>query len=150
MVEDQIFYDSGTLDFWALDVCVTKGCGNGDVEVGEQCDDGNLASGDGCSPHCEVEVCNASASTDVPKAIPDEGSVTSNLAMTVPGAITEVGMFDIGATHPWVGDLEFHLKSPATTDLTVIDQVCGSAENIQSIRTRRTLPCCESVCRAIG
>jgi len=30
-------------------------CGNGIVEEGEECDDGNLLDGDGCSPVCTVE-----------------------------------------------------------------------------------------------
>jgi cysteine-rich repeat protein len=30
-------------------------CGNGDIEVGEQCDDGNTMSGDGCSGTCTLE-----------------------------------------------------------------------------------------------
>jgi len=30
-------------------------CGNGIIEPGEQCDDGNTADGDGCSSQCEVE-----------------------------------------------------------------------------------------------
>jgi len=30
-------------------------CGNGRVELGEQCDDGGLAAGDGCDPSCTVE-----------------------------------------------------------------------------------------------
>lgn len=32
-------------------------CGNGVVDHGEQCDDGNAASGDGCRPNCTIEVC---------------------------------------------------------------------------------------------
>lgn len=32
-------------------------CGNGALEVGERCDDGNLNSCDGCSSTCRVEVC---------------------------------------------------------------------------------------------
>jgi cysteine-rich repeat protein len=31
------------------------GCGNGIIEKGEQCDDGNNADGDGCSAHCARE-----------------------------------------------------------------------------------------------
>jgi fibro-slime domain-containing protein len=37
-------------------------CGNGSVETGEACDDGNLDPGDGCSPTCTLEagfMCNA-------------------------------------------------------------------------------------------
>jgi fibro-slime domain-containing protein len=34
--------------------CSTS-CGNGNIEAGEQCDDGNLADGDGCSSTCTIE-----------------------------------------------------------------------------------------------
>ena len=30
-------------------------CGNGNIEPGEECDDGNLVKGDGCSPACKFE-----------------------------------------------------------------------------------------------
>jgi len=42
-------------------------CGNGAIEVGEGCDDGNLQSGDGCSSTCTVEggfMCAAVAQDD--------------------------------------------------------------------------------------
>ncbi len=48
-------------------------CGNGKVEQGEQCDDGNTTSGDGCSAQCKNEtaqitiVKSASAGGDVQK-----------------------------------------------------------------------------------
>jgi cysteine-rich repeat protein len=32
-------------------------CGNGILEVGEECEDGNALDGDGCSQYCRVEVC---------------------------------------------------------------------------------------------
>ncbi|MCW5891697.1 MAG: DUF4215 domain-containing protein [bacterium] len=32
-------------------------CGNGTIELGEQCDDGNTAACDGCSPACRTESC---------------------------------------------------------------------------------------------
>jgi cysteine-rich repeat protein len=35
----------------------TAVCGNGHVEVGEQCDDGNTVACDGCAPTCRVERC---------------------------------------------------------------------------------------------
>ena len=34
--------------------CATS-CGNGNIEPGEQCDDGNAVSGDGCSSTCQTE-----------------------------------------------------------------------------------------------
>jgi cysteine-rich repeat protein len=30
-------------------------CGNGTIEDGEQCDDGDALSGDGCSSDCQLE-----------------------------------------------------------------------------------------------
>ena len=35
--------------------CETAACGNGRLESGEACDDGNGASGDGCSASCAIE-----------------------------------------------------------------------------------------------
>lgn len=35
----------------------TPGCGNGVVEAGEACDDGNVFNDDGCSASCVIEIC---------------------------------------------------------------------------------------------
>src|SRR5262249_41610059 len=36
---------------------VRLGCGDGILQEGEECDDGNTVSGDGCSATCKHEVC---------------------------------------------------------------------------------------------
>jgi cysteine-rich repeat protein len=41
-------------------VSVLVECGNGVQEIGEQCDDGNNVSNDGCSATCTLEPCSAS------------------------------------------------------------------------------------------
>src|SRR5215468_4148109 len=41
----------------AQPVCVRGTCGNGHLDVGEECDDGNNTGGDGCSPNCMIEDC---------------------------------------------------------------------------------------------
>lgn len=38
----------------------TPACGNGTPEGAEQCDDGNVANGDGCSATCQLEPCGPS------------------------------------------------------------------------------------------
>lgn len=40
-------------------LCRAPACGDGrlDADSGEECEDGNLRSGDGCSPNCRVERC---------------------------------------------------------------------------------------------
>ncbi len=37
--------------------CTGAVCGNGVMEAGEDCDDGNTTAGDGCSPTCKLEAC---------------------------------------------------------------------------------------------
>lgn len=36
-------------------VCYSQRCGDGKVQLGETCDDGNAADGDGCSSQCAIE-----------------------------------------------------------------------------------------------
>jgi cysteine-rich repeat protein len=48
---------SGALACSSLtETCASVVCGNGDVTVGEACDDGNTTDGDGCSATCAVEI----------------------------------------------------------------------------------------------
>jgi len=44
--------DAGTLDNWSLEICAL--CGNGLVDPGEACDDGNYTDGDCCSATCQL------------------------------------------------------------------------------------------------
>lgn len=43
-------YDPGFHEFY-----IAPACGNGFLESGEQCDDGNLTNGDGCDSSCDLE-----------------------------------------------------------------------------------------------
>jgi cysteine-rich repeat protein len=43
---------------WVTAVAPPVVCGNGILETGEQCDDGNVVNGDGCSSVCVLEVAN--------------------------------------------------------------------------------------------
>ena len=57
-------------------LAVAGTCGNGLLDAGESCDDGNLVAGDCCTPTCQLVVCNAT---------------TVN-----PISWTELGPFDLG------------------------------------------------------
>jgi cysteine-rich repeat protein len=47
--------DSTTIPNYVLTAAYTSLCGNGTLDSGEQCDDGNVANGDGCSATCQLE-----------------------------------------------------------------------------------------------
>jgi cysteine-rich repeat protein len=48
--------DNAAIQTYALQAVYTPiVCGNGAVEAGEQCDDGNMMNGDGCSATCQIE-----------------------------------------------------------------------------------------------
>ena len=60
----------------------TSVCGNGAVETGESCDDGNRASGDGCDEQCNLEGSRSAApSTSFPST-----SSPTNLSTTKPSS----------------------------------------------------------------
>lgn len=54
-----------------------QGCGNGNIESGEQCDDGNTINGDGCSATCQIEIVCGNGHLDSGEQC-DDGNTTSN------------------------------------------------------------------------
>jgi len=72
------------------------GCGNGVVDEGESCDDGNTASGDCCSSLCRIEiagsVCRAAASPcDAPEVCDGSSTVCPADALLDDGAACDDG-----------------------------------------------------------
>ncbi|MFH2018847.1 MAG: DUF4215 domain-containing protein, partial [bacterium] len=58
-------------------------CGNGVVDVGEQCDDGNVISGDGCSATCTTEGGGGGEGDNLPSifnVVSTPGQTTANVA----------------------------------------------------------------------
>lgn len=55
--------------------CQTPACGNGTVEIGEECDDSNLIDGDGCDSNCTLTGCGNGILT-APEVC-DDGNLTS-------------------------------------------------------------------------
>ena len=58
-------------------------CGNGIIETGEQCDDGNTVSGDGCSATCQLEVVLPPCTIDQMKDLDGNGVVNINDAIII-------------------------------------------------------------------
>jgi cysteine-rich repeat protein len=53
--DDYIEYGGWNIDKLCVVAVLAPGCGNGVVDSGETCDDGNTANGDGCSSTCTKE-----------------------------------------------------------------------------------------------
>jgi cysteine-rich repeat protein len=56
--------------------CEPPGCGNGVVEKGELCDDGNLKSGDGCNAACGAETLPEPGQLVISEILPDPSTST--------------------------------------------------------------------------
>jgi len=91
------------------ETCQTPVCGNGDVTVGEQCDDGNTTGGDGCSAVCLVEpLAAASIPTGTAPSAPFDGGLVYPFA----GGSTARAIAVVG---PWYGSNRYvtlHLDAP--------------------------------------
>lgn len=67
---------NGCTSWPASQACVIYECGNGTVDPGEECDDGNLINNDGCSALCQTEVGCGNGSLD-PGEECDDGNLSS-------------------------------------------------------------------------
>jgi cysteine-rich repeat protein len=124
-------------------------CGDNFISVGEQCEDGNTVSGDGCSSTCQIEpgfnctttipnVCLATIScpmpgqllvyngTGLPLPILDNQTTTNTLNVPVVGNVVQA-ILQINISHTWDSDLAIKLRSP--TGATGIDISSGNGSS---------------------
>jgi cysteine-rich repeat protein len=69
-------------------------CGNGQIEPGEQCDDGNTTANDGCSATCQIEpggVCGGAIDLNDPTKVTVKDGVTTYQGTTAGSANTMYG-----------------------------------------------------------
>lgn len=63
--------------FWPSTIsCYVPACGNGTIDSGEECDDGNTTTGDGCSAACQIEQGCGDGDTDLGEEC-DDGNIVS-------------------------------------------------------------------------
>ncbi len=125
---------SGTTYFWRSRAVNT--CGMGDWSAVFSFTTANIT-------------CTTFASTDVPKTISATGTptVTSVLPIAVSGTITDVNLVNLNITHTWINDLVVKIKSPATTERTMINRICNDQNNIitnfddEAVLLYTDLPC---------
>ncbi|MFO0556277.1 MAG: DVUA0089 family protein [Polyangiaceae bacterium] len=112
---------------YLLDLRVlAPGCGDGVLEVGEECDDGNLIDGDNCSSACQLSVYDcqpgevevAIAGAGLPAPIPDNQVNTLTNVVVVPdvGTVTKVAVA-LDITHVWDSDVDIFLTAPTVPQI---------------------------------
>jgi cysteine-rich repeat protein len=106
-------------------------CGNGTIESGETCDDGNTADGDGCTSACELGTPTVSVTNNTSGAI-DATTPTLTRVATVSGCTAPVWAvsIDVDITHTWRGDLNLDLTSPGSTVVRLHDGSGSSSDDI--------------------
>lgn len=122
-------YYSGTYKLTATSVVPV--CGNGTVETGETCDDGNTNSGDGCTSSCQLGTPTATG-TASPGSTIDGTTPTQSATVTLSGCSAPIWgvSVDVDITHTWRGDLVVELTSPDGTVVRLADNTGGSADDI--------------------
>ena len=82
-----------------------------------------------------ILTCQTFDSTDVPLPIPEGGGTSGTTTSTLTvgaadgGTIADVNVLNLIGTHTYMGDLDFFLDSPATPQIQLREQACGTDEN---------------------
>ena len=141
---------TGVEGSYRLQVVQRATCGNGELELGELCDDGNNTSADGCSPICKLEPLEAELEPNdgsdqaTPFAVPTLGAISaandvdwyrvtvptghdSLTAIAVPALGNSCG---VGDESPTEGPVDAKISVQAAGSSTVLgsyaDQYCGT------------------------
>jgi len=90
----------------------------------------SCGTGDWSSPafKFDTEACMLYSSTDVPKNIIDNTTITSNLFISDKGTITDLDVIDLEGTHSYIGDLRFNVISPANTNIRIWNRPCNTGQ----------------------
>lgn len=87
------------------------------------------------SPHFTFEtaniLCQNAAATDVPISISatSPAQVSSTIAVSQTGSITDVNVLNVRGTHSWISDLIFTITSPTGTVVTLISNACDDEDD---------------------
>ena len=96
-----------------------------------------VTDANGCSATAStavgISLCTTYTSTDVPKSISATGNnivVTSLLNIPSAATITDVNVLNLNIAHTYTSDLVIKLKSPTNTEITLLNAICGTNDNI--------------------
>jgi cysteine-rich repeat protein len=133
------YSDDSTSPPYRLNVnVVVPGCGDGILQAGEVCDDGNTVDGDGCSSACQILSCSAGQvavvldATDLPQNIDDNDVATpalSTVTVADVGTVAQVAL-KLNIDHDYMGDVEVSLDPPGASELFLTDNIGSSNDDM--------------------
>ena len=127
-------------------------CGNLVIEAGEDCDDGNTAAGDCCSPTCQFESAStecrpAAGVCDAPDNCDGAGSCTPDAKLTSE-CRASVSVCDIAESCDGVGDdCPADAFEPPTTECRASAGICDPPSFCDGTSPLCPSPCFPIVCR---
>ncbi len=105
-------------------------CGNGLVEEGEQCDDGNLLDGDGCSPACRTPAICGNGTVEEDEACDDGNSVENDACTATCTVSPEVPTLELSLAQ--VKRFEFRWEPVRGADwYELYEQTSAGSEYVQ-------------------
>ncbi len=120
--------------------CVASGCGDGEVGIGEVCDDGNTMSGDGCSEDCESdETCGNGIIDEITNEVCDDGNNENgdgcSASCLLRGSITSSSCYVVSDVNDLAGDDFLLVVDTANSDPMSNAIVVGNlgAEAVEAI-----------------
>lgn len=131
-------------------------CGDGNVDMGEQCDDGGTANGDCCDQFCQYEststICSpANGACDPADHCDGAGTCVTNFAPTTTLCRAAVDVCDTADNCDGVGACSADAKNPTTTVCRPAAGLCDEVENCDgssdACPTDAVMPV-ETTCRA--
>lgn len=105
-------------------------CGNGLVEEGEQCDDGNILDGDGCSPACRKPAICGNGTVEEDEACDDGNSVENDACTDTCTVSPEMPTLELNLAQ--VKRVEFHWEPVRGADwYELYEQTSAGSEYVQ-------------------
>jgi fibro-slime domain-containing protein len=118
----------------------TSSCGDGIVFGNEECDDGNLRDGDGCSSSCKVEegyVCNNDAPCTTKMGVdPATGDMKDICTLTIPAVFRDFNANSVAGGHP---DFQPGYNSMGATQGTVETLLDADGKPVQVANLSTTI-----------
>jgi cysteine-rich repeat protein len=128
-------------------VCqLLDGCGDGNIDPGEFCDDNNITSGDGCSNTCQPDITCAVGQTPIVLTNTTSAAITDNntanlfpVNVTTAGGVKKVIATIGDIAHTTTSHLDITLQSPLTTIRNLSDDN-GAGANYRGTTLSDTFP----------